>query len=180
MTRKTFIKLFAGLLGGLWIFSAAQATMIIPMNLKEISQGAELVFRGRCEEKKKTTLHHPETAKEIPANTYIFKTEEVLKGDVGSQIEFSFLGFKTRQEAIQAGFFGPLQTESFEVGKEYLLFLGKVSSWGVRPLMGGNSGQYPIQKDAQGKQTVTKSLSGPPQQINYEEFKKTIQKLLQE
>lgn len=180
MRKQTFIKLFAGLLGGLWVLSAAQALVVTPMNLKDISQNAEIVFRGRCEAKKPTTLHHPKTAKEIPANTYTFKTEEVLKGTVSSQIEVSFFNFKNSQEAIQAGYYGPLQSESFEVGKEYLLFLGKVTSWGVRYLMGGSSGQYVIQKDTAGKQTVTKSLNGPQQQTNYEEFKKTIQKLLQE
>lgn len=190
---KRVLVVVALLLGVLGLSSGASPSMVAPLDLKEISKEAEIVFRGLCTEAKSSRITHPKTGKELPVVTYLFTVKESVKGDAGGSLEVKLLGFKTRREAFQIGYYGPLQTESLEVGKEYLLFLGPVNVMGVRSLMGDGDGKYLIERDAQGKATVKsrwgmgtgpgagKALQkGSPQPVFYEEFKKGVQKLLQE
>lgn len=176
MNFKRFSKI------GLWIFPfifsfSLQATQLLPLPLKEISQRSELIFRGRCEKKLTETVLHPRTKKEIPVTVYFFSTQEVLKGEAGSNIEVKQLAVRSSREAYSLGIYGPVGGVSFEAGKEYVLFLGAPSALGVRAVIGGGNGKYLVTKNREGKEIV--SLGQDSKTISYEEFLSSVRKNLE-
>lgn len=167
-----------GLLIFLLLFSLPlPATQISPLPLKEISRRSDLIFRGRCEKKVSESATHPQSGKEIPVTAYFFSTQEVVKGEAGSKIEVRQLAVRSTREAYSLGIYGPAGGVSFEVGKEYLLFLGGASSLGVRPVIGGSGGKYPITKNREGREVV--SPAPDSQTVSYEEFLSAVRKNLE-
>ena len=132
--------------------------MLLPqkeISVDDLAQRAEIVFKGVCREKKKEWVSHPDTKAKIPLDVYFFDVEEGIKGDLGKEFQIKQISDLSRREAyeLKVQFVG---RHRFEIGKSYLLFLGPPKQWGIRPLIGGNSGQRVVTEEGEYKEFVGK------------------------
>ncbi|MBI5300048.1 MAG: hypothetical protein HY877_07145 [Deltaproteobacteria bacterium] len=132
----------------------SQSMMVLPVNLDDLSKQADIAFRGVCIEKTKSAFTHPDTKEAIPIWTYTFRVEEVVKGSVDQSFYLKQWAPLSAEEPLK-GNYGPfLATTTFDVGKEYLLFLSAPSPFGFRTVLGYDQGKFSVTKNAQGKSVV--------------------------
>lgn len=151
----------------LFLFSLSlSAGMVIRdknVRLDDLTNRAEFVFKGVCEERREVVENR------LPLNVYRFKIEEVLKGDLreGESFEVQQLNVSTRREAMEKGVYF-LSAERFETGKRYFLFLGTEGRAGIRPIVGGSYGKYEVKKDAEGKEEIENPFGIPESEVKTE------------
>lgn len=93
---------------------------------------AELVVRAVCVKKTPKTVLTLKSKKSLPVIEYSWKVLEIVQGESQGPLVFKQINFKSDEEARQNGFYFHIESASFKEGEEYLLFLGKESSLGVR------------------------------------------------
>lgn len=153
------------------------AYQAIPVSNQELAQDAVAIFNGTCIAKTEIELSLQESDEKRPAISYQFQILEAIKGTPGP--EFRLLQFSPSFYQSVAPYFPVIQ---FEVGKEYLLFLGEPNRWGVKPILGGSQGFFKIRAAEKG--TKTQATSGKMVQSSrgetkaYEEFAAEIKKYI--
>lgn len=130
----------------------SKGRMVLPETLDDMSR-ADLIIRVQCEEKRKGTFTHPETKEDFPVWLYTFRTGEVLKGSAGATFKLQQWAIPSGEESGKRQYVPFSGTTSFDVGKEYLLFLS-VPSLGFRTVLGFDQGKFNVTEDAQGKSMV--------------------------
>lgn len=179
------------------------AMVILPASLAQLTDRADLVFQGVCESKKEDVVYNPQSKKEIPVMVYTFRVKDVLKGNVGSFIEVKQWNFSSRSEALGYGL-APIDQNRFDVGQEYLLFMGSPSPQydGFRWVVGSDQGKFNVIRDSKGVSKVvnpygnrglfkgvsvksaSKSeqnvLQSPPGPVPYDDFTSLVKKMVKE
>lgn len=136
--------LIAGLLATVAIAGAAYATSLKPMNLKELCERADRIFRGTIVSVRDTTVSFGEA--EIPALSYTVRVEEAFKGEFdeikGVQLaEFKMIGNMKQYQSRRPLFPGfPI----LEEGGTYLLMVAPEGPVGLTSTMGLGQGCFNI------------------------------------
>ena len=150
MNRKTsgFIAFAASLL----ILSAAvQATMMLQMNLGELTTRADKIFRGTVTDIQEGTIEAG--GAELPMVTYKFKVEELLKGEATqvkgdkAVMEIRMIGSLVHSKADENGNlkFSPFRdVPRLNKGSDYLLFTTQESSIGLTVTVGLGQGAFKV------------------------------------
>lgn len=152
-TART-ILLIAVTLG---LAALAHATTVHKTTLEEMSQRADLIFRGTCDTLT-PALQQSIFGSQIVVTTYQFTVQECLKGPCFEAI----LTFQQGGGPLPAGAdAGKVMTRygapPYEVGAEYLLFLRKRSTGRYTPI-GWQLGQFEVVTAADG--TTKRVLNG--------------------
>ena len=150
MNRKTsgFIAFAASLL----ILSAAvQATMMLQMNLEEMTGRADKIFRGTVINVQQGTIEAG--GAELPAVTYRFKVEELFKGEATqvkgdkAVMEIRMIGSLVHSKADENGNmkFSPFRdVPRLDEGGDYLLFTTPESAAGLSVTIGLGQGAFKV------------------------------------
>ena len=150
MNRKTsgFIAFAASLL----ILSAAvQATMMLQMNLEEMSGRADKIFRGTVINVQQGTIEAG--GAELPAVTYRFRVEELFKGEATqvkgdkAVMEIRMIGSLVHSKADENGNlkFSPFRdVPRLDQGGDYLLFTTPESAVGLSITVGLGQGAFKV------------------------------------
>ena len=150
MNRKTsgFIAFAASLL----ILSAAvQATMMLQMNLGELTTRADKIFRGTVTDIQEGTIEAG--GAELPMVTYKFKVEELLKGEATqvkgdkAVMEIRMIGSLVHSKTDENGNlkFSPFRdVPRLNKGSDYLLFTTQESSIGLTVTVGLGQGAFKV------------------------------------
>ena len=168
-----------------------QAIVIIPASLQQIAHQADIVANLSFVERYKEKIINPETKQEVPVWVNVFKTLDVLKGDVPATFEFQQLAISSRREAFQYGLMGLYDPTTFEAGKEYILCLSAPNRLGLRSIVGYNQGKFDVVQNGQGKMVFNPGLpqkslgksertavQAPPGPIPYDDFASILRKAL--
>lgn len=118
----------------------------IPMNLEEITQGADRIFAGKCIDVKEIE-DDPES--KLPVFEYTFKVTEALKGTVNDET----ITFKQWTPTVRDA--------GYVIGSNYILFLHPNSERGLTSPVGFLQGQFEI--DSKGffrRNKVVKNKAG--------------------
>lgn len=118
----------------------------IPMNLEEITQGADRIFAGKCIDVKDIE-DDPES--KLPVFEYTFKVTEALKGTTNDET----ITFKQWKPTVR--------NAAYDVGSSYILFLHPNSERGLTSPVGFLQGQFEI--DSKGffrRNKVVKNRAG--------------------
>lgn len=144
-------------LGGMIFFSltSASATTVIPMDLKELAENAELIFVG--------TVTHIGSEKEAKTiHTYVtFSDLQVLKGiHLDPTIEIRLGGGTVRGETVEV-----LGMPKFVVGERALIFLAGNFQY-LCPIVGWGQGRYKVKREhTSGKDFIFDDADTPVTEI---------------
>lgn len=131
----------------------AQASLVLPVNIKQHAKLSEHIFKGQCLGKK-TELDTYESGKLV--TYYTFKVSDWIKGESWSDsdvVVFKQLAqgtFHVDGHTVRQNLYGP----EYEIGKTYLLFLPRPSEEGLLFPMGLFQGAYVIETDENGNETM--------------------------
>ncbi|QQR80865.1 MAG: hypothetical protein IPJ69_01560 [Deltaproteobacteria bacterium] len=185
--------------GLLFFASMAEATMVVPLNLSQMTDQSEKIFRGRCLD---ITTELDEN--QMPATYVRFQVLEGLKGvSEGETVLIKQYGSMQDPRAVLHSndrirdgekIIVPMKSlslsaNSYELGKEYLLFYYPESSLGFTSPVGGGQGLFDISVDSHGQKRVVnplnnqflkevKRLKGVEGATNLGEIETTIQSLV--
>ncbi len=186
------------LLAGLMFTTGAEAAMVMPFNVEEMTQRAEKIFVGTC-----TKVEHTVNAQGMPVVEVSFAVSETLKGEVGDTVTFRQIDpapqrqtgsepqsgsrFRVRglwSAAVLAG------VPAYAPGEKALLFLAREGQLGLTAPVGLLQGKMPVTTTASGKKLVTNSalkrtervdlaLPEPGKAGGYDQFVTTIRAIVQ-
>lgn len=101
----------------------------VPMNLEEITQGADRIFAGKCIDVKEI---EDDSESKLPVFEYTFKVTEALKGTANDET----IIFKQWKPTVRDA--------GYEIGNSYILFLHPNSERGLTSPVGFLQGQFEI------------------------------------
>jgi hypothetical protein len=127
---------------------SARATTVIPPTFDQLVSDAELIFQGTVTASRSQWIGQG-TERHIV--TYVtFSIEDALKGVPGKSYTIQMLGGTVNGETIEVS-----DTPRFKVGDRDILFVEHNGHQFV-PLVGIMHGRFHLQKDAAGRDIVTK------------------------
>ena len=133
--------------------SRVEATTLVPMDVAELSDRAELVFTGTAV---KTRVVHTQDGTD-PYTFVTFTVHDMLKGwTMGRQIALRFAGGETENGAVT--FQG---MPKFEQGETYLLFVRGNGSL-LCPVLGWGQGQFRFGREAGSGKRILVDSDGTP------------------
>lgn len=152
--------LFLGLWGIGW--PPAFATMVLPMNLKDMSRQSEKIFVGRCRE---VSIDLDENR--MPSTYARFDVVKGIKGaESGEQVLIKQFGVNREPLNVLEGerALVPMKTMTvgggaYQEGEEYLLFLYPESSLGFTSPVGAGQGRFQVSTDTAGLRTAVNPLN---------------------
>lgn len=129
------------------------ATTMLRMDMTDLSQRADKIFRGTVIDIKLGTV--TAGGGELPTTTYVLRVDEVYKGDLVAKdgvagIEVTMLGTLkpgTDQGSIR-GFSKLPDMPQFNIGGDYLLFTTAPSAIGLSTTVGLGQGAFTVFTDA--------------------------------
>jgi hypothetical protein len=165
MQRKLW--LFASFIFTLLRVTRADAVMVTPFNIEELTQRADKVFAGTC-----VKISRGVTAQNIPVVEVTFSVAEKIKGEIGETITFQQIDPQGQRlpapapaaderirEAPQ-GIFSAAAIAglpSYSVGEEAVMFLAAPGRLGLTAPIGLTQGKLPVTTLASGEKVVTNS-----------------------
>ncbi len=152
---KRIMLAFAGIVICAVALHAAplSATQTLQVNLSDLNQ-AQLVFTGTC------TARDAHIKNGMLETTYTFKVpaEGVVKGNVPETFQFTQWGGSI-EDAKRLGVPAPSGIVSYEIGKEYTLFLTGESKLGFRSPVGLGQGKFNVVQGPDGKKQVVNDFN---------------------
>jgi len=151
--KQTKSAVIFSLMISLFISMFANATMVKQMNLGELTNNADKIFRGTVIRVESGTV--AAGGSELPTVKYVIQISDLLKGnipssgkEVGNTVELTMIGRlkdKTSQSAIKniSGFKVPV----LKNGSEYLLFTTTPSQLGLSMMVGVGQGTFHFVED---------------------------------
>jgi len=127
--------------------ATAKATMVIPLNLTQLSQQATMIFHGRVLANR---VKQDPLSRQIVTYTD-FQIIEAIKGQPGKQYTIKQIGGKLPHSSLAMYVQG---VPTFTVGKEYVVFLPTPSKSGFCSPLGLYQGSFAITL-VNGKKTVS-------------------------
>jgi hypothetical protein len=134
------ILFFLILISTHYISPAALATSLLPISLEQLSTRATTVFYGVVTGNK---VSKDERTGHIATFTS-FEILESIKGDIGETHTIKQIGGYHKQSNMRHHVYG---VPSFQVGKEYIVFLPEVSSLGFSSPLGLQQGRVTVTSD---------------------------------
>ncbi len=118
------------------------ATQVAIIDLAETVAGSQIIFRGLC-----ASAHSAVDENGFPCSIYTFKVVESISAASGSDskiITVKQFGFQkdSKQRKESSGFCSIEGMPEYEIGEEYLLFLGKPSRYGFTAPNGLTQGVF--------------------------------------
>ena len=172
--------------------AAAQAVMVLPLNVTQMTQQAGQIFMGRCT---KSEILLDEN--NIPSTQVRFLVISGFKGVVdGEEVGIKQFGVTKQplrvvegESVIVPAKSMAVASQNYEVGQEYLLFFYPESSLGFTSPVGAGQGKFQILVDSHGEKSVInpfenkflkefvrkKGREGP---INLQEMTQTVERLV--
>ena len=144
------------------LIPSLQATMVVPMNLSQMTRDAEKIFRGVC-----TSIETELDENNMPATYIRFQVLEGIKGlESGETVLIKQAGSSKDPVKLLDGekVILPmkslsLSSRSYEEGKEYLLFYYPESEWGFTSPVGAGQGLFEVETDSRGMKSVINPLN---------------------
>ncbi len=149
--RFKIIRVALLLLGvSMFLSSNASAQMVQHMNLTDMADSADKIFRGKVLNMKVGTVEAG--GAELPTVSYNIQVVEGIKGlgstgadYAGSIVSFTMYGsVKGRPSKDGVEYLGGFQPELLDVGGEYLLFMTKPSGIGLSTMVGLGQGTFKV------------------------------------
>lgn len=127
------------------------ATTLIPKNLNELTNEAEMIFTGRV-----IDIRSEWSPDHTTIYTFVtFAPTEILKGQIGSAVELRFEGGTVDDTTIEVG-----EVPTFERDQQVLLF-AHGNGQAICPLVGWSQGYFRIETDDQGRETILDAAGRP-------------------
>lgn len=130
----------------------ARATLVLPLNLEEMSGRADKIFIGECE-----SVVEGSDAKNFPATFITYRVLEMIKGESTPRISFKQYGvlqnkldrFRDSSATVEMTpyIYGQV---THAVGERAIIFLRGDSELGFSGVVGMGQGKFLIRKDAAG------------------------------
>jgi hypothetical protein len=196
---RKYIRTMGMLLASVTITAAAEATMVMPLSVEEMTARADKIFVGTC-----TKVEHSVTADGMPVIDVTFTVSESLKGQVGETLTFRQLDptpqqpqdstFQHQDALVRAR---PMWSAAllagvptYVPGEEAMLFLAKPGALGLTAPIGLGQGKLPVTMSANGDRLVTNtalkntglansSLPESGKTGSYTQFVKTVRSITQ-
>lgn len=131
----------------------ARATMVLPMNLEELTSQADKVFVGECE-----SVMDGVDSNNFPATFVTYRVLEMIKGEPALKLSFKQYGviqdkldrfFESSKILVMAPYiYGQV---NHTVGEQAVLFLRGNSELGFTGVVGMGQGKFQIRQDAAGQ-----------------------------
>ena len=131
----------------------------IPLNLEEITTAAEKIFTGKCI---KIENIENDSQSKLPVVKYTFKITEGIKGVAGNKT----ISFKQWEPTTRDA--------GYESGKKYVLFLHGESRIGLTSPVGFLQGQFNVDADDNGNETVKNKINNHGLSRNVKSQKKLL------
>ena len=138
MIQPRLVKIPMMLILLLWGLQAV-ATSVLPISLQRMATTADIIFHGRAINNE---IKHDQASGRVATFT-TFEVIEIIKGDVGANHTIKQIGGELPGSNVRQLIHGVPQ---FSVGREYVVFLPKVSSLGFASPIGLSQGKFNIQK----------------------------------
>lgn len=146
-------KLFWFVLAGTVLLSPlATATMVMPLNVAELTQNSDRVFVGECE-----SVVDGSDSNNFPATFVSYRVLQMIKGEPATRISFKQYGilqdkldrfYESSSNLVMTPYiYGQVQ---HQVGEKVLLFLRGDSELGFSGVVGMGQGKFAIINDASG------------------------------
>lgn len=151
MTNSRFLSILSLFAAVLLFSNLSSAAPKGTPNINDLMT-AELIFTGTCTAADAGFLRGN---KGMVITTYTFKVQpaNVVKGSVPSEFTFRQVGASPENLAKLGSIF-KANTPSYEVGKDYLLFVTSETNLSLRTTVGFGAGSFSVVTDANGKKTV--------------------------
>ncbi len=144
---------------------ASHATMVVPLNLSQMTEQADRIFRGRC-----LDVTRDLDENQMPATYVRFRVLEGLKGvETGETVFVKQYGVSPRAQPFLHLAEGEktivpmkslsLAPKDYEIGKEYLLFYYPESGLGFTSPVGAGQGLFDVTEDGQGRRRAVNPLN---------------------
>jgi len=164
----------------LFPFTPIWGTMVLPLNLKQMTKQAEKIFVGRCQE---SAVELDENG--IPATYVRFQVLQPLKGvSEGETVLIKQYGVLKEPLQVREGekAIVPLKSISlspkgYRPGEEYLLFFYPESILGFTSPVGAGQGKFEVLTDKQGLKVVQNPASYRLP-VKFDRMIETVQKLV--
>ncbi|MDO8462596.1 MAG: hypothetical protein Q7S98_07070 [Deltaproteobacteria bacterium] len=177
--------------------SVVLATMVLPLNLEQLSQRAERIFVGRCD-----SVAEEYDSNQMATTSVTYEVLDKIKGDLRSYETIRLYGFSKKTVLSEDGLLisrqpTPLAAYSFEPGTEEVLFLYKDSRLGFTSPVGFGQGRFEIHTLASGQKVVSNNFgnrillkkssssvlkalksANPDEPIGFDEFVATVKKVV--
>ncbi len=130
----------------------AFADQSLDLNMEDFAR-ADVAFRGKLVSADASLMQREGHKGTMLITTFTFDVTDVLKGNLPSTFSYKQFG-ASREDAKRLGkafIYGP---PTYEVGKEYLVFLTKETKLGLRAPIGLKSGQFHVIEQSDGKAMV--------------------------
>jgi len=195
MNRSAWV--IGPLVAGVVLTASAEAAMVMPLNVEEMTQRAEKIFVGTCTRAERTV-----NAQGIPVLDITFAVTEAIKGEVGKTVTFRQidpmpqqidstpqLPANVRRRSIwSAASLAGVPTYSPE--EEVMLFLAGEGKLGLTAPVGLFQGKLPVTATPAGKKLITNQalkkseltdvpLPEPGKTANYDQFVTAIRAIAQ-
>jgi hypothetical protein len=146
--------------------TVAEAVMVMPLSIEEMTQRAEKIFVGKC-----THAERSVSPQGIPVLTLTFAVGEVLKGNVGLTVTFRQLDpspQSPRNPRVRSIWSGAAlaNVPTYTPGEESLLFLAREGQLGLTAPVGLLQGKLPVATAPTGEKQITNSALKQTQRPN--------------
>lgn len=141
--------------------------MALRFNLEEMAAASETIFYGECE----SIVERFETlgGGSVPVTVYTFAVTETLRGKPQASLSIKALGHAAKKASGKPGEIlvggKPWSKESalhdmpsYEVGREYVVFLTSPDSWGLQIPVGRSQGSFSVTVRTDGTRDVRNTL----------------------
>jgi len=149
----------------LLLVTHADAVMVTPFNVEELTKRADKVFVGTC-----TKVSHGVTVQGLPMVEVTFAVTEAVKGDVGTTVTFQQIDPQGQRPTVAAPAPGEQVSENpqgvfsaaaiaglprYTPGEEALLFLAAPGRFGLTAPIGLAQGKLPVTTLPSGEKMIT-------------------------
>jgi hypothetical protein len=146
--------------------TVAEAVMVTPLSIEEMTQRAEKIFVGTC-----TRAERSVSPQGIPIVTLTFTVGEVIKGDVGPTVTFRQLDpapQSSRNPRVRSMWSGATlaNVPTYTPGEESLLFLAREGQLGLTAPVGLLQGKLPVATAPTGERQITNRALKQTQRLN--------------
>jgi hypothetical protein len=140
---------------GSW--DVASASTVAAMNLQDLVEGADRVFRGTVISASESTL--PAAAGRLPVVNYVVRVDETFKGDVPREkgqafLRFRLLGQPDRASKGAGRTRAPSGLPRLRTGETYLLMTRRPGGLGLSGVVGLGQGMFRVTQGPAGEQAV--------------------------
>lgn len=147
MHRRNLLSCLLAFLALSWLGAQAQAATVLQLNLEQMVDRAELIFRGTVLDVREGTVQAG--GAELPTVTYRIRVDEAFKGTFQEVkeleiAEITMLGKLKQSRTATARALHEIELPKLQVGQEYLLLTTPPSAIGLSSPVGLGQGTFRV------------------------------------